>query len=144
MLSLNQDYFRYNDGDHSVVERTAEHTGVRQMKRKYRIKKNKDFQVVFKKGNSFANRQFVLYILQKPEEKEFRIGLSVSKKIGNAVTRNKVKRLIRQVFSEEKHRISNGKEFIIIARKPAAEMNYHEVKGSLNHLFRKAKIYQSK
>ena len=112
------------------------------MKRKYRIKKNKDFQVVFKKGKSVANRQFVLYILQKPEEREFRIGLSVSKKIGNAVTRNKVKRLIRQVFSEEKHRIASGKEFIIIARKPAADMNYHEVKGSLNHLFRKAKIYQ--
>ncbi|WP_175637931.1 ribonuclease P protein component [Metabacillus schmidteae] len=114
------------------------------MKRKYRIKKNKDFQVVFKRGKSIANRQFVLYILPKPEEKEFRIGLSVSKKIGNAVTRNKVKRLIRQVFLEEKHRIATGKEFIIIARKPAAEMNYHEVKGSLNHLFRKAKIYQIK
>ncbi|MBU7594126.1 ribonuclease P protein component [Metabacillus halosaccharovorans] len=114
------------------------------MKRKYRIKKNKDFQVVFKKGKSVANRQFVLYILQKTEEKEFRIGLSVSKKIGNAVTRNKVKRLIRQVFLEEKNRISSGKEFIIIARKPAADMNYHEVKGSLNHLFRKAKIYQKK
>ncbi|WP_226668594.1 ribonuclease P protein component [Metabacillus litoralis] len=112
------------------------------MRRKFRIKKNKDFQKVFKKGKSIANRQFVLYIYNEKEEKEFRVGLSVSKKIGNAVTRNKVKRLIRQVFSEEKHRFVIGKEFIIIARKPAAKMNYHEVKSSLNHLFRKAKIYQ--
>ncbi|MGM0877095.1 MAG: ribonuclease P protein component [Bacillota bacterium] len=114
------------------------------MRRKYRVKKNEDFQTVFKQGKSIANRQFVIYMLEKPEEREFRIGLSVSKKIGNAVTRNRVKRLIRQVFLEEKHRIASGKEFIIIARKPAADMNYHEVKSSLNHLFRKAKIYQSK
>ncbi|MBM7606730.1 ribonuclease P protein component [Metabacillus litoralis] len=113
------------------------------MRRKYRIKKNKDFQKVFKKGKSIANRQFVLYIYSEREEKEFRVGLSVSKKIGNAVTRNKVKRLIRQVFLEEKDKLVHGKEFIIIARKPAAQMNYHEVKSSLNHLFRKAKIFQS-
>ncbi|KKI89754.1 ribonuclease P [Bacillus sp. SA1-12] len=113
------------------------------MRRKYRIKKNEDFQAVFKQGKSIANRQFVIYIMQNPEEKEFRIGLSVSKKIGNAVTRNRIKRLIRQVFLEEKHKIANGKEYIIIARKPAADMGYHEVKSSLNHLFRKAKIYQS-
>lgn len=114
------------------------------MRRKYRIKKNKEFQIVFKQGKSIANRQFVIYMLHKPEEREFRIGLSVSKKIGNAVTRNRVKRLIRQVFLEEKHKIVSGKEFIIIARKPAAEMGYHEVKSSLNHLFRKAKLYQPK
>jgi ribonuclease P protein component len=114
------------------------------MRRKYRIKKNEDFQKVFKLGKSIANRQFVIYILQNPDEREFRIGLSVSKKIGNAVTRNRVKRLIRQVFSEEKQRIVSGKEFIVIARKPAADMNYHEVKSSLNHLFRKAKLYQFK
>jgi ribonuclease P protein component len=114
------------------------------MRRKYRIKKNEDFQKVFKQGKSIANRQFVIYMLQKTVEPEFRIGLSVSKKIGNAVTRNRVKRLIRQVFLEEKHRIASGNEFIIIARKPAADMNYHEVKSSLNHLFRKAKIFQSK
>ncbi|WP_299089843.1 ribonuclease P protein component [uncultured Metabacillus sp.] len=114
------------------------------MRRKYRIKKNEDFQAVFKHGKSIANRQFVIYIMQNPEEKEFRIGLSVSKKIGNAVTRNRIKRLIRQVFLEDKHKIANGKEYIVIARKPAADMGYHEVKSSLNHLFRKAKIYQSK
>ncbi|MGM7723388.1 ribonuclease P protein component [Metabacillus sp. Hm71] len=114
------------------------------MRRKYRIKKNEDFQAVFKHGKSIANRQFVIYIMQNPEEKEFRIGLSVSKKIGNAVTRNRIKRLIRQVFLEDKHKIASGKEYIIIARKPAADMGYHEVKSSLNHLFRKAKIYQSK
>ncbi|WP_273123526.1 ribonuclease P protein component [Metabacillus sp. HB246100] len=114
------------------------------MRRKYRVKKNKDFQKIFKQGKSIANRQFVLYIMDNSTEKEFRIGLSVSKKIGNAVTRNKVKRLIRQVFLEEKDKLITGKEFIMIARKPAAEMNYHEVKGSVQHLLRKGKLYQRK
>ncbi|MDQ0233186.1 ribonuclease P protein component [Metabacillus malikii] len=114
------------------------------MKKKYRIKKNKDFQSVFKRGKSIANRQFVIYILEKPEQSQFRIGLSVSKKIGNAVTRNRVKRLIRQVFLEEKERILGRREYIIIARKPAADMNYYEVKSSLQHLFRKGSLYRSK
>ncbi|MEC2075603.1 ribonuclease P protein component [Metabacillus fastidiosus] len=112
------------------------------MNKKNRIKKNEDFQKIFKQGKSMANRQFVIYFLER-EESELRIGLSVSKKIGNAVTRNRVKRLIRQVFLEEKERIANNKDFIIIARKPAAEMSYEEVKSSLNHLFKKMKLYRS-
>ncbi|WP_243387225.1 ribonuclease P protein component [Bacillus kexueae] len=112
------------------------------MRKRNRIKKNEDFQNVFKNGTSMANRQFVIYMLDQPNEKEFRIGLSVSKKIGKAVIRNQVKRYIRQVFLEEKQNILAGKDYIIIARKPAAEMNYHEVKKSLLHLFRKTKIYQ--
>lgn len=118
-------------------------TGVNQMKKKYRIKKNNDFQRVFKHGKSMANRQFIIYTLEQSEEPEFRIGLSVSKKIGNAVTRNRVKRLIRQVFLEEKERIIKGKDFVVIARKPAAEMTYHEVKSSLKHIFKKAKLYRT-
>ncbi|MEK3806657.1 ribonuclease P protein component [Metabacillus sp. SLBN-84] len=110
------------------------------MKKKNRIKKNEDFQKIFKQGKSMANRQFVIYMLNQPEEKEFRLGLSVSKKIGNAVTRNRVKRLVRQVFLEEKDSLKTGMDYIVIARKPASEMDYHEVKSSLLHLFRKTKI----
>ncbi|PLR67691.1 MULTISPECIES: ribonuclease P protein component [Bacillaceae] len=112
------------------------------MKKKNRIKKNEDFQKVFKHGKSMANRQFVIYMLDQPEEKEFRLGLSVSKKIGNAVTRNRIKRLIRQVFMEEKENLKTGIDYIVIARNPASEMNYHEVQSSLMHLFRKTKVYK--
>lgn len=112
------------------------------MKKKNRIKKNEDFQKVFKHGKSMANRQFVIYMLDQPEEKEFRLGLSVSKKIGNAVTRNRIKRLIRQVFMEEKENLKTGIDYIVIARNPASEMNYHEVQSSLIHLFRKTKVYK--
>nr|WGD73169.1 ribonuclease P protein component [Bacillus subtilis] len=111
------------------------------MKKRNRLKKNEDFQKVFKYGTSVANRQFVLYTLDQPENDELRVGLSVSKKIGNAVMRNRIKRLIRHTFLEEKERLKE-KDYIIIARKPASQLTYEETKKSLQHLFRKSSLYK--
>ncbi|RLQ93963.1 ribonuclease P protein component [Falsibacillus albus] len=110
------------------------------MKKSYRIKKNDEFQAVFKKGKSFANRQFVIYVMRREGQSNFRIGLSVSKKIGNAVKRNEIKRYVRQVFLEYKDAVKPGNDYIIIARKPAAEMNFHEVKKSMLHVFKRANM----
>ena len=110
------------------------------MRKEYRVKKNEDFQEAFKKGKSVANRQFVLYILKRPEQVHFRIGLSVSKKIGNAVTRNRIKRYVRQAFHEFDGQLHNGLDYIIIARKPTAEMDFFEVKQSLSHVLRLARV----
>ncbi|KKK36871.1 ribonuclease P [Mesobacillus campisalis] len=110
------------------------------MKKELRIKKNKDFQEVFKKGKSFANRQFVVYVLRKEGQETFRIGLSVSKKLGNAVTRNRIKRYIRQSFLELQEDIHTGKDYVIVARKPAADMEMLEVKKSLEHVLKVARV----
>jgi ribonuclease P protein component len=109
------------------------------MKKEYRIKKNQDFQTVFKSGKSSANRQFVVYVYQNEGQEHFRIGLSVSKKIGNAVTRNRIKRLIRQFFLEHKSLVKD-KDYVIIARKPVAQMSYEEVQKSLLHVLKLAKV----
>lgn len=110
------------------------------MRKEYRIKKNKEFQEAFKKGKSVANRQFVVYALKRPEQKHFRIGLSVSKKIGNAVTRNQIKRYVRQVFHELDGQLHNDVDYVIIARKPTATMDFFEVKQSLSHVLRLAHV----
>src|SRR5690625_6697085 len=68
------------------------------MKKAFRIKDNKEFQELFQKGKFFANRQLVVYYKKKPMQSHFRIGLSVGKKIGNAVTRNGMKHYLRQAF----------------------------------------------
>jgi ribonuclease P protein component len=112
------------------------------MRKEYRVKKNEDFQEIFKKGKSVANRQFVVYTLKKQEQKHFRIGLSVSKKIGNAVTRNQIKRYVRQVFHEFDGYIHNDVDYIIIARKPTADMDYFEVQKSLTHVLKLAKVFK--
>jgi ribonuclease P protein component len=110
------------------------------MKKSYRIKKNEDFQKIFRMKKSVANRQFVIYIMDKPEQKKFRVGLSVSKKLGNAVTRNRIKRYIREAIKELKTDIIGNRDFIVIARHPVSDMNFHEVKKSLLHVMRIAKL----
>ncbi|MCM3019878.1 ribonuclease P protein component [Priestia megaterium] len=110
------------------------------MKKRYRIKKNDEFQTVFKKGKSVANRQFVLYVLDKPDQEHFRVGFSVGKKIGNAVTRNRVKRLAKQIMFEFTPYLKQDKDYIVIARQPAATMSYEEIKSSLQHVFKRGKL----
>ncbi|WP_102348063.1 ribonuclease P protein component [Bacillus sp. Marseille-P3661] len=114
------------------------------MNKRNRIKKNEEFQDVFKKGNSVANRQFVVYTLAKPEQSELRIGLSVSKKVGNAVIRNQVKRYIRQTFTELKDDLNQQLDYVIVARQPTATMDFHETKKSLIHVLKIAKAFVRK
>ncbi|MET3699779.1 ribonuclease P protein component [Bacillus oleivorans] len=110
------------------------------MKKEYRVKKNEDFQVIFKKGKSVANRQFVVYSLKKVDQPYFRIGISVSKKIGNAVKRNYIKRCIRKFFQSFGQDIRSGHDYLIIARKPTSEMDYHQIEKSLTHVLRLGKV----
>ncbi|GAB4072022.1 ribonuclease P protein component [Barrientosiimonas marina] len=114
------------------------------MKKRYRVKNNREFQYVFRQGKSFANRQLVVYYLDKPDQAHFRIGVSVGKKIGNAVTRNQIKRYLRQAFIELEDHVKPCYDVIIIARQPTKQMNFHQVKQSLLHLLRKKQLLVKK
>lgn len=105
------------------------------MKKQLRIKKNDEFQAVFKKGRSFANRQFVVYVLHKENQTEFRVGLSVSKKLGNAVKRNQIKRYMRRSLYELRSEIVEHNDYVVIARHPVATMDFKQIKNSLRHVF---------
>ncbi|GAA0467697.1 ribonuclease P protein component [Alkalibacillus silvisoli] len=112
------------------------------MKKAYRVKKNEEFQQIFKEGHSFANRQLVIYTLNKEGQSHLRVGFSVGKKIGNAVTRNQIKRYLRQAFIDLDPYIKPDYDYIIIARIPTRSMGYHEIKSSLNHLLKKTKKFR--
>ncbi|MEH7401915.1 MULTISPECIES: ribonuclease P protein component [Bacillaceae] len=117
------------------------------MNKKNRIKKNADFSRVFQEGSSTANRQFVIYTLKKEDQKQFRIGLSVSKKLGNAVERNHIKRYIRQALTELSDDLRVNMDYVVIARKPCTELPFNEFKKSLIHVLKRAealKIRDSK
>ena len=111
------------------------------MKKRFRVKKEKDFNAIFQEGKSVANRKFVVYRLENSEQ-HFRVGLSVSKKLGNAVTRNQIKRRIRHVLITHKDQIIENLDFVVIARKGVEEMNYTEIEKNLLHVLKLANIYQ--
>ena len=114
------------------------------VKKEYRIKRNKEFQCIFKKGKSFANRQLVIYYMKRIDNRHFRIGLSVGKKIGNAVTRNRIKRYLRQAFHELEGQVKNEYDIVIIARAQTKDIDFHQMKRSLTHLLRKEQLIMKK
>ncbi|UUX33074.1 ribonuclease P protein component [Fundicoccus culcitae] len=110
------------------------------MKKKYRVKSEKDFQLVFHQGESIANRQLVLYVYPKPGQEHFRVGLSVGKKIGNAVVRNQVKRYLRQAIFELSDAINPEIDFLLIARPDIRQKDFAQIKQSIIHVMNLAKI----
>lgn len=109
------------------------------MRKSYRVKSEKEFSKIFHEGKSMANRQFVIYCLDKSQS-HFRIGISVGKRIGNAVVRNRIKRYIRQAITELKPHLPSSVDFIVIARKPTGMMNQHQIKKSLIHVLNLSKM----
>lgn len=113
------------------------------MEKAYRIKKNSDFQAIYKKGKSVANRQFVVYTKVNKELTHFRLGISVSKKIGNAVVRNRIKRAIRENFKVHKDDLIPI-EIVVIARRPAKDMDTLQIQSSLEHVLKIAKVFNKR
>ncbi|GMA50743.1 ribonuclease P protein component [Alicyclobacillus contaminans] len=111
------------------------------MRAEYRLKDNRDFRRVFARGKSVAVRHFILYWFENRHTPTFRAGFSVSKKVGNAVVRNRLKRRLRACWQELAPHIENTHmDFVVICRRSAAEASYDEIRTELTKLLRKAKI----
>ena len=111
------------------------------MKKSFRVKREKDFSAIFRDGTSFANRKFVVYQLEN-QKSHFRVGLSVSKKLGNAVTRNQIKRRIRHILLSVREHLADNVDFVVIARKGVEGLDYAEMEKNLLHVLKLSKIYQ--
>ena len=97
------------------------------------LKKNIDFQNVYRNGKSYANRFLVVYILENHTEKN-RLGISVSKKVGNSVIRHHITRLIRESYRLQEDMFNSGLDIVVIARSSARNASYLDVAGALKHL----------
>ena len=109
------------------------------MKKRYRIKKSEDIEQIIKKKTSVGNKNYIIYIMKNSEAKHFRLAMSVSKKVGNAVIRNRGKRLIKQVITQHKDKILPF-DIFIIARPNTVNLTYNEVESSIIYLLNKANV----
>lgn len=103
------------------------------------LKKNHQFQFVYKNGKSYVNKYLVMYIKENGLGSN-RIGISVSKKVGNSVVRHRVTRLVRESYRLHESVFNSGLDIVIVARKSAAEVGYEEIESALLHLAKLHKI----
>ena len=105
------------------------------------IKKNDEFKTVYECGKSYANRYLVMYILKNDREKN-RLGISVSKKVGNSVVRHRIARLLRESFRLNDEKFHSGWDIVVIARAGAKGKNYSDIESAYLHLAGLHGIYE--
>ena len=97
------------------------------------LKKNCDFKRVYRIGKSFANKYLVMYAMDN-KLNDSRLGISVSKKVGNSVVRHRITRLIRESYRLSEDTILQGLDIVVVARVGAKDKSYDEIKSALMHL----------
>ena len=110
------------------------------MERSYRLQKNKQFQYVYRRGKSAACKDLVLIFVKGSKT---RVGFSVSKKVGNAVVRNRTKRRLREAFRPYLGQLKRGL-YVVVARPSAAEASYQNLCKSLAYLVKKQNLLEKK
>jgi ribonuclease P protein component len=110
------------------------------MHRKLRLRKREDFNVVYRYGRSFANSQFVVYWRRRSQKGSFRMGVSASSKLGGAVVRNRLRRMVKEIVRLNAGRLLEDTDLILIVRKPALSLPYKEMESSILHVLRKSSL----
>jgi len=103
------------------------------------LKKNHQFQFVYKNGRSYANKYFVMIIKENGLEIN-RLGISVSKKVGNSVVRHRIARLVRESYRLHESVFNSGLDIVVVARGSSSEVGYNEIESALLHLAKLHKI----
>ena len=106
------------------------------------LKKRQDFQNTYKKGTSKGNRYLVLYVLRK-ENMENRLGISVSKKVGNSVVRHRVTRLIRESYRLNETKFMKGTDMVFVARPSCKGISFQEMEKSVLSLAERSRILEA-
>ena len=107
------------------------------MKKEYRIKKSKEIEEVLKNKKYSSNPYFSIYIKENNENHHFRYAMSVNKKIGKAVVRNKIKRQVRSIISQIE--IKDNIDLFIIVRSKVLDIDFDEMNKQILYLLRKQK-----
>ena len=103
------------------------------------LKNYKEFKEVFDNSKSFANKYLVMYVKADDKGKD-KLGIQVSKKVGNSVVRHHLTRLIREVYRLNKNTFNSGLDVVVIARITAKDISYKEMESAFLHLAKLHKI----
>jgi ribonuclease P protein component len=107
-----------------------------------RLSRSAEFERAYRQGRSHANRHLVVYAFPRGSGGEARLGISVSRKVGGAVERNRVKRLLREAYAAEAEVVPAGHDVVVVARPGAHELAEREglegVRSALHELLVKA------
>lgn len=112
------------------------------MKKEYRIKKSAEIELVMKEKASVSDGSFVLYHISNAVNNHFRYAISVPKKYGSAVERNKMKRRMREIVSKSVFR--DDVDFFLIAKTKSKELDFANIQKALEKLFARAKIIKDR
>ncbi|MBE6048830.1 MAG: ribonuclease P protein component [Clostridium sp.] len=114
----------------------------------YRLKRNNEFRMVYRHGKSIANNILVLYVFKNRNNKDKdstsynKIGISVSKKVGNSVVRSRCKRLITESYRIKVNDLKTGYDCIFVARTNIKGKDYNQVNRAVDSLLKKAGLYK--
>lgn len=97
------------------------------------LKNNRNFQYVYKNGKSYANKFLVMYVMENSTESN-RLGISVSKKVGNSVVRHHLTRLVRESYRLHEAMFNSGLDIVIVLRVNAKDASYSDIESALLHL----------
>ena len=103
---------------------------------------NSEFQAIYKNGKSYANKYLVMYVSENPEGKS-KLGISVSKKVGNSVVRHRLCRLVRESYRLNESLFPRGLDIVVVARVSAKERTFREIESAFLHLGRLHHIVRS-
>lgn len=103
------------------------------------LKKYDDFRTVYNKKCSFANKYFIMYVSENGLEMN-RLGISVSKKVGNSVVRHTVTRLVRESYRLNEDKFSSGLDIVVVARNAANGIRFAQTESAILHLSKLHKI----
>ena len=109
------------------------------MDKKYRLRSNIEFKKIYKDGKNYWNRNFILYV-RRNKLKETRVGFTISKKIGNAVTRNKIRRRMKEAYRLNFNSINSGYDLIFIPKKHIVDISYDDIEDSMIHIMKIAGV----
>ena len=107
--------------------------------RQERLTKTREYQEVYRKGTRWVGRAFVCYVVQRQGQGR-RFGMAVSRRVGGAVVRNRVKRYIRETYRTQREHLIDDFSMVVVARHAAASMSYGECEAAIGGLFRKGHV----